>query len=597
MLKRNFILSHIGQLLVCMVSAVVFADVLRLGKTPIVWLAIALAFDLILESWRSRFRGRMRPWDWRTMLFSAILSASVIFCRHMQIDYDNLYGSWRSNYNTPFTLWDVAAFCLIWLVLAILVDWLAMVLPLLLKQFSHVPRCLRHRRWVLIGLGVLLFLAWLPYFLAYYPGIICGDSNVSIEQALGRITSNHFPVVYTLFIRFCLWIGMAVADATFGCAIYTLLQMICLSLLLAYIVRWLWEKGAPKSICILTMLAFAFCGTFPQSAIIMWKDPVFSVTLAVYSLKLYDFAASNGACARNKTYLLECAAAILIICFSRNNGLYIVLFSLLLTALLCWRQRTGGRFLGIQATMILIVLIVTGPVYSYFGITDDSVEKLGIPIQQLARVVVYDGEMDEEEAAFLDSVLPLEEYKELYTPGTVDSLKWAPDFDNSYMGDHAGQFVRVWLNLLRKNFGLYVEAWCWSTYGYWSLNTWELNAYDLNIVSSGYKNSLQDWNPGGIQPKNLLQNNWVDVTQWLSLQTPTTSLGLSLWLMLLVGLLASLWGQTSYALLFIPCIGNVLTLLVASPICYWPRYGLAGICLLPVTVALPWLLQTNEKRG
>lgn len=39
---------------------------------------------------------------------------------------------------------------------------------------------------------------------------------------------------------------------------------------------------------------FAGTATFPQHAISMWKDPIFSITLVYYSLKLYDYIISDG---------------------------------------------------------------------------------------------------------------------------------------------------------------------------------------------------------------------------------------------------------------------------------------------------------------
>ena len=51
-----------------------------------------------------------------------------------------------------------------------------------------------------------------------------------------------------------------------------------------------------------------------------------------------------------------------------------------------------------------------------------------------------------------------------------------------------------------------------------------------------------------------------------------------------------------YVLIFVPCIGNILTLLIATPITYWPRYGLSFICLLPVCLVFPYLILDNNSR-
>ena len=55
-------------------------------------------------------------------------------------------------------------------------------------------------------------------------------------------------------------------------------------------------------------------------------------------------------------------------------------------------------------------------------------------------------------------------------------------------------------------------------------------------------------------------------------------------------------GKMKYVLIFVPCIGNILTLLIATPITYWPRYGLSFICLLPVCLVFPYLILDNNSR-
>ena len=45
---------------------------------------------------------------------------------------------------------------------------------------------------------ILIFIAWLPYFLRYYPGFLTIDSCTQVLQALGNIElSNHHPIAHT----------------------------------------------------------------------------------------------------------------------------------------------------------------------------------------------------------------------------------------------------------------------------------------------------------------------------------------------------------------------------------------------------------------
>lgn len=136
---------------------------------------------------------------------------------------------------------------------------------------------------------IFILLMWLPYFLTWYPGVIFADSANSIYQALGiQQWSNHFPVVYTLLIKACIQIGIIFRDLNIGYAIYTLLQMIIMAGVLAYVVCWLRHKGF-SLLAVCCCLYYAFDPCFPQHAIAMWKDGIFSAALLFLSLHLFDF--------------------------------------------------------------------------------------------------------------------------------------------------------------------------------------------------------------------------------------------------------------------------------------------------------------------
>ena len=129
----------------------------------------------------------------------------------------------------------------------------------------------------------------------YYPGFIFGDSLGSIAQALGVAKLyNHHPIFYTLFLKMCLSLGIFIKDITFGCAVYTIVQMIYIALCLGYQICWIRNKGIGIKICIILTVFFGCIPFFAQNSIAMWKDPIFSSTLAVWSLVLADFALSKG---------------------------------------------------------------------------------------------------------------------------------------------------------------------------------------------------------------------------------------------------------------------------------------------------------------
>ena len=71
-----------------------------------------------------------------------------------------------------------------------------------------------------------IFLAWIPYFLNYYPGVISADSMSQICQSLGIIgVTNHHPVFHTFFISIAMNMGKLMGNYNIAVAIYSVAQM------------------------------------------------------------------------------------------------------------------------------------------------------------------------------------------------------------------------------------------------------------------------------------------------------------------------------------------------------------------------------------
>lgn len=103
---------------------------------------------------------------------------------------------------------------------------------------------------------------------------------------------------------------------------------------------------------------------------------------------------------------------------------------------------------AIPAIAIAASLLITGPIYNALGISpNEKVEGLGVPVNQMARVVAYDGDMSESDKEYMSSLLPLEQYQEVYAPTCTDPLKWNAQFNPEPLTDG---FWSHWLSMLVK---------------------------------------------------------------------------------------------------------------------------------------------------
>ena len=146
-----------------------------------------------------------------------------------------------------------------------------------------------------------------------------------------------------------------------------------------------------------------------------------------------------------------------------------------------------------------------------------------------------------------------------------------------------------------KNPICYFESWELMTIGYWGINQWEFNNDDQNITK-GDLTVIDKVDNCGITPKNLLKNKWIDFQNIFKYKDASINLALINWFVLFVVII--LIGKRKYSWLVIlaPSLGNIATVLVASPYAYWQRYGLVEYYLLPVYVVIVIYALKKRKR-
>ena len=88
---------------------------------------------------------------------------------------------------------------------------------------------------------------------------------------------NHYPVFYSLIIGGFLLVGYLLNNLNLGVALYSLAQLLSMAWGLGFFLEWLQKKGVKKSIIYLSLCYFAAFPLFGNYAIVMWKDPWFSI--------------------------------------------------------------------------------------------------------------------------------------------------------------------------------------------------------------------------------------------------------------------------------------------------------------------------------
>lgn len=451
-----------------------------------------------------------------------------------------------------------------------------------IKQYCFGEGSLQEisKKRILIYAGILI-IAWSIVAGAYYPGIIPGDAWNSISIITGELEwGNHFPVAYTGIIGLCIWIGERTFGPEAGIALYSVLQMVSMGLILGYMLFWLETKGIRRYLIWIMLTFFVSGPVFGNYAIVMWKDPWFSGSLLLMFIFLYDCVVVDRSGFWRPQNLLKYTMLCLLICLLRSNGVYVVL--LLTVFLLLVYRKSLIKAIGYCCTPIAIVLFITGPVYDSFMVDDASfVESVGIPYQQMARVIVKNGDLNDTEKEFLNNLLPIECYAEYYNPFLVDPLKWASEFDKYYLTTHKEEFFKNWLTIMWKNLDLYIEQYLMGTYGFWHIGG--------DVKYEFIKEDTVE-NPLGVGQKDLW-NNYLGISMKDSLRNKYDFIpsGLLVWVMLTNVLICWIKRKEMYIIPMSVMIGNWLTLMIGTPSSFGLRYIYILMIGLPLLCCYPWI--------
>lgn len=524
-------------------------------------------------------------------LFSLLFSAGIIAGRHISAS-DPYSGLISENFFIPFSLGDLISY----IILSVCFFVIFGILHILAEKFDREKE-ISESRIHIFPVCIVILVLWSPYLYAYWPGFIFGDTKASILQAVGSAPlDNRNPLLYTLFIKLCVFIsgGLRTGDLTNAFAIYSIFQMVYVSVCISYLICriTLGMKSILKWLLALTYGLSPYVAAFTIAA---WKDPVFSASVAVYSVLLFDFARSNGKVIREKKWIAAYACMSLIILFWRNNGICAVgasmLFLLVFYAVSkkAELKRALLKITAISAAVLILWGSIWGPVYHHFNIGTPKEETAGIMLNQMACVAAYGGNMSANDAEYMNSILPLELYPELYRPCCVDLLKW--DSRLNYDAMYDGSFLKTWVSLGLKNPKLYIQAWAMETYGFWTVNKKEINLNTANINLGSLTNKDIAVGEYTIRCGNFAGSEWL--RSILPADSWSVPVGIINWAILFFFLSVIRRGNPLFSIVFISQLGISAGLVIASPIFYLPRYGASAQFLIPLYLLVAFRSNTT----
>ncbi len=329
-----------------------------------------------------------------------------------------------------------------------------------------------------------MLILYIPSLILSYPGILSTDSKNQLLNAYGALKThtnrlnNHHPIAHTLLLYGCVNIGTQLfSSANVGLFLYTILQMSLVLAAISWVMKLLVECRIPNRYLLLFLGFFAVAPRIQNYMFLAVKDVCFAAFLMIFLVQLYRLL--TGKLPEGKRGLLHrvlFVVSVLGVFFFRQDGVYVLLLTFLLTMICCRKnRRLWGGLLGGTFCFFLLYQCVLIPALNIKA--SNPREAFSIPFQQTARYVrdAADDVTPEQQEA-ISAILNYDELAELYNPNLSDPVK--ATYNDEATAEELIAYFRAWFQMLCKHPGIYVQATMNNLYGYFYPDGYTAEYYD-----------------------------------------------------------------------------------------------------------------------
>ena len=319
--------------------------------------------------------------------------------------------------------------------------------------------------------GMVIFLCWLPVFLAYYPSVFAYDAEGQLYQVIAGDYSTHHPL---LFLGAFFKLGGVLGSYSAGMALHSIVQMILLAAAFAFVLSYLYEKGISRW---QRMLLLAFYALFPTNSVLSLsttKDVLFSALVLLYTMLLY-YMICDKKMQVDKRDGAACVILSVLLLLFRNNAVYAFLVSmpLVYAGYRKWQigeEKAQSASFGARTYLVLSIAALLFFAVCSAGLrtathahSGSPREMLSVPLQQMARTRVKEEQrIDPALRKELEKYIPAEWVFAAYDPHLADPVK-----NRAVIHDDPAGLIETWVKLGMRHLDVYVDAFLDNCVGCW----------------------------------------------------------------------------------------------------------------------------------
>lgn len=431
---------------------------------------------------------------------------------------------------------------------------------------------------IFVACFIAIIIAWLPYLLTFFPGTLSADSTGNINAIMvNGVDSDHHTIIHILLIKLSYIIGTSIFNSLTGTVlVYSIIQIVLMALIFAYSIIFLYCRNINKKLLVCILLFYALVPIFGFYSIVMWKDILFAGGLLLLTIESYKLIENTNI---KITNAISFTIVSIITLFSRNNAIY--MYYILAAVMLIIFRKQLKIIIPVLFIVFFSYFMIKGPIYSYFGIrTSASAEYIGIPMQQIGRMIYKDKEISKDQSKKISKILDTKIIKEVYNPTKSDDIKFHEEYNGEAFNENKLDYLSIYLQLVRKYPTVAIESYAISTLGYWYPNTIN-RTHEVTIIENDLGLKINCLTPRPVQ--KYMEVVGSNKTPLVSL---TWSTGLLIWV---IGLLFYVsFKRKNYKALyaFVPTLGIWFSIMLATPVYNEVRYVFGLYTTLPILFIL-----------
>lgn len=338
----------------------------------------------------------------------------------------------------------------------------------------------------IITLWCLVTAFWIPYFVAYFPGVYWYDTSWQLMEYYDPSVpfTDHHPFMMTyLYVGFA-HIGKALFNnAIYGLYLLVLVQSLLSTLAIACTVCYTGKYNTPWK-CRFFIAAFlTLFPIIPMMSMSLAKDTFNTPFFVFFSIAFCELWRTQGEILKSVSFNVFFILDVLAVSLTKKTGMYIIVLALLLLACFVvkhWSCKIATIVLGSVPYLVVGIIVPTFILPALHIVPGESNEILAVPMQQVANVV-HDHK-DDLSAAEIDKIqqtyhMDIDQLQGAYCWYKADPIKGQ---ELSSKDVHA--LITTWMKQLVKHPGDMIAGWGGLSVAWFSFNVASGEERDLSMM-------------------------------------------------------------------------------------------------------------------